>query len=41
MKDVCCLAHVRRKFYETLQVDPENVHAGFVLLKIGEIYAVE
>jgi hypothetical protein len=41
MKHVCCLAHVRRKFYETLQVDPENVHAGFVLLKIGEIYAVE
>jgi len=41
MKHVCCLAHVRRKFYETLQVDPEKVHAGLVLLKIGEIYAVE
>ncbi|NDJ15231.1 MAG: IS66 family transposase [Acidobacteriia bacterium] len=41
MKHVCCLAHVRRKFYETLQVDPGNAHAGFVLLKIGEIYAVE
>ncbi len=41
MKHVCCLAHVRRKFYDTLQVDPGNVHAGLVLLKSGEIYAVE
>ena len=37
MKHVCCLAHVRRKFYKTLQVDHENVRAGFVLLKIGEL----
>lgn len=41
IRRACCLAHVRRKFYETLQVDPGNVEAGFVLLKIGEIYAVE
>ena len=41
IRRACCLAHVRRKFYETLQVDPGNVEAGFALLKIGEIYAVE
>lgn len=36
IRRACCLAHLRRKFYETLQVDP-----GFMLVKIGEIYAVE
>ena len=41
IRRACCLAHVRRRFYETLQGDPGNVEAGFVLLKIGEIYAVE
>ena len=41
IQHACCLAHVRRKFYETLQVDPGNAHAGLVLLKIGELYDVE
>ncbi len=41
IRRACCLAHVRRKFYETEQVVPGNVEAGFVQLKIGELYAVE
>ena len=41
LRRACCLAHIRRKFFETLQVDPQNVHAGLVLLTIGKIYAVE
>ena len=41
MVHVCCLAHIRRKFYDALQVNKEDGHARAVMQKIGELYAVE
>jgi len=38
---VACWAHARRKFYEALQVDPQNRDAAAVLAKIGELYEIE
>ena len=36
-----CLAHVRRKFADALQLDPQDREAAAVLLLMGKLYAVE
>jgi transposase len=41
MIHVCCLAHIRRKFHDALQLHPGDAHARAVLEKIGGIYAIE
>ena len=41
MVHVCCLAHIRRKFHEALQLHPGDEHARAVVGKIGELYAVD
>ena len=41
MVHVCCLAHIRRKFFDALQFNKEDGHARAVMQKNGELYAVE
>lgn len=36
-----CWAHVRRKFYDVLQLDPKNQQSGEILEMIGKLYGVE
>ena len=38
---VGCLAHVRRKFRDTLKLDSQDRAAAAVLLLMGKLYAVE